>query len=142
MPSHSCLPRMGPNGITYLVMKSPATAADAAKLLRAYFAAQPPEQRRMLKQLRTIARAVAPGAVDAFSYRIPALRWNGKILVWYAGFTAHVSLFPMTDRIRRTFAAELKGYRTAKGTIQFPVGKRIPVTLIRRLIKARLAEMR
>ena len=96
----------------------------------------------MLKQLRTIARSVAPGAVDAFSYRIPALRWNGKILVWYAGFKAHVSLFPMTDRIRRAFAAELKGYRTAKGTIQFPVGKRIPVTLVRRLVKARLAEMR
>ena len=133
---------MGSNGITYLGMKSPASAAGTAKLLRAYFAAQPPEQRRMLKQLRTITRSVAPRSVDAFSYRIPALRWNGKILVWYAGFKAHVSLFPMTDRIRRAFAAELKGYRTAKGTIQFPVGKRIPVTLVRRLVKARLAEMR
>ena len=123
-------------------MKSPTSAAGTARVLRAYYAAQPPEQRRMLKQLRTIARSVAPGAVDAFSYRIPALRFNGKILVWYAGFKAHVSLFPMTDRIRRAFAAELKGYRTAKGTIQFPVGKRVPVTLVRRLVKARLAEMR
>jgi uncharacterized protein YdhG (YjbR/CyaY superfamily) len=115
--------------------------AETAKLLRAYFASQPPEQRRMLKQIRAIARTAAPRAVDAWSYRIPALRLDGKVLVWYAGFKAHVSLFPMTDRIRRTFAAELKGYKTAKGTIQFPLGKRLPVTLIKRLIKARMAEM-
>ncbi len=121
---------------------SSARPADTAALLRAYFAAQPAEQRRMLKQLRTIARNAAPGAEDAFSYRIPALRWNGKLLIWYAGFKAHVSLFPMTDRIRRAAAVELRGYKTAKGTIQFPVGKRIPVTLVKRLIKARLAEMR
>jgi len=95
----------------------------------------------MLKQLRSLARSVAPGAEDAWSYRIPALRLDGRILVWFAGFKAHVSLFPITDRIRRTFAADLKGYRTAKGTIQFPVGKRLPVTLIRRLIEARVAEM-
>lgn len=119
-----------------------STAAATAKRLRTYFAAQPPEQRRMLKQLRSITRTVAPGAVDAWSYRIPALRLDGRVLVWYAGFKAHVSLFPMTECIRRTFAAELKGYKTAKGTIQFPVGKRLPVTLIKRLIKARLAEMR
>ena len=116
--------------------------AETGKLLRAYFAAQPPEQRRMLKQIRSLARSAAPDAEDAWSYRIPALRLDGKVLVWYAGFKAHVSLFPMTDRIRRTFAAELKGYKTAKGTIQFPVGKRIPVSLVKRLIKARMAEMR
>jgi len=116
--------------------------AETGNLLRAYFAAQPPEQRRMLKQIRSLARSVAPGAEDAWSYRIPALRLDGKVLVWYAGFKAHVSLFPMTDRIRRAFAAELKGYKTAKGTIQFPVGKRIPVSLVKRLIKARMAEMR
>jgi uncharacterized protein YdhG (YjbR/CyaY superfamily) len=116
--------------------------ADTAKLLRAYFAAQPPVQRRLLKQLRTIIRTVAPDAVDAFSYRIPAARLDGKIFVWYAGFTAHVSLFPMTARIRRAFAAELKGYNTGKGTVQFPVGKRLPVTLIKRLVKARIAEMK
>ena len=133
---------MGSNGITYLGMKSPASAAGTAKLLRAYYAAQPSEQRRMLKQIRSLARSAAPDAEDAWSYRIPALRLDGKVLVWYAGFKAHVSLFPMTDRIRRAFAAELKGYKTAKGTIQFPVGKRIPVSLVKRLIKARMAEMR
>ena len=96
----------------------------------------------MLKQIRSLARSVAPGAEDAWSYRIPALRIDGKVLVWYAGFKAHVSLFPMTDRIRRAFAVDLKGYRTAKGTIQFLVGKRLPVILVKRLIKARVAEMK
>ena len=115
---------------------------EVREQLRTYFAAQPAEQRRMLKRLRDIARAVAPGAEDAWSYRMPALRLDGKILVYYAGFRAHVSLFPMTDRIRRAFATELKTYRTSKGTIQFPVGKRLPVTLVKRLIKARIAELR
>jgi len=110
--------------------------------LRTYFAAQPAEQRRMLKQLRDIARAVAPGAEDAWSYRMPALRLDGRILVYYAGFRAHVSLFPMTDGIRRAFAADLKTYKTSKGTIQFQVDKRVPVTLVKRLIKARIAELR
>ena len=95
----------------------------------------------MLKQIRSLARSVAPGAEDAWSYRIPALRLDGKVLIWYAGFKAHVSLFPMTDRIRRAFAADLKGYKTAKGTIQFPVGKPIPIALVRRLIRARIADL-
>jgi uncharacterized protein YdhG (YjbR/CyaY superfamily) len=114
---------------------------EVREQLRTYFAAQPAEQRRMLKQLRDIARAVAPGAEDAWSYRMPALRLDGKILVYYAGFRAHVSLFPMTDRIRRAFAAQLKMYKTSKGTIQFPVGRRLPVTLVKRLVKARIAEL-
>lgn len=116
------------------------TPTDSARV-RAYFAAQPLAQRRHLKQLRTIIRNVVPSAEDAFSYRIPAMRLNGKILVWYAGFKAHISLFPMTDKLRKPFAADLKPYKVAKGTVQFPIDTKLPIGIIKRLVKARKQQL-
>ena len=114
---------------------------DTSAQIRAYLEAQPPKARQALRQVRSAIHAAAPGAVDAFSYRMPATRLNGKVLVWYAGFTKHYSLFPIGAAIRRQLAADVTGYKTSTGTIQFPLSDPVPVTLITKLVKARAAEV-
>ncbi len=110
--------------------------------VRAYLAALPADSRKHLNQLRELIRSAAPAAVESISYGIPTFKIDSRRFIYCAAFTRHVSLYPMTMAIRRVFADELKGYKMSTGTIQFPLGAPLPVPLVKRLIKARLMEMR
>ena len=105
-----------------------------------YLSRVPEPARTTLNQVRETIHSVVPaGTEEVISYGIPAFKYK-KVLVWYAAFADHCSLFPTASVIAK-FRDELKGYKLAKGTIQFPVDKPFPASLLRKMIKARLAEL-
>jgi uncharacterized protein YdhG (YjbR/CyaY superfamily) len=119
--------------------RSTAKASVAPKDVDEYLAGVPEPARSMLNKMRaTIRSAVPPEATEVISYRMPAFRHNG-VLVWFAAFSEHCSLFP-TAAIIEKFKNELKPFSTSKGTIQFPTNKSLPTALIKKLVKARVAQ--
>ena len=110
--------------------------------IRKYLAALPAKSRRELRKLRQTIRSTVPSADEAFAYGIPAFKLGGRPLIYYAAWKNHTSLYPMTARIKRAHVAEMKRYKTLKGTIQFPLSDPLPVAFIKRLVKTRVAEVR
>jgi uncharacterized protein YdhG (YjbR/CyaY superfamily) len=117
-------------------------AKETAAKVREYFAALTPESRKALKAIREAIRAAAPEATEGFSYGIPGFKLDGKVLIWYAAWKQHTSIYPITPAIAKKFAAELKRFETSKGTIRFPMTQPPPVSFLKRLVKTRVAELR
>lgn len=115
------------------------TSPEGKLAVDAYLAKVPPNFRAALESLRRTIRAAAPDAEEIISYKMPAFRSHG-MLVYYAAFQDHCSLFVGSVATQRQFAAGLKPYETGKGTLQFTPEHPLPPGLVRRLVKARLAE--
>ncbi len=119
--------------------RSVAKSKTTSKNVEEYLACLPDPARSTLKKIRTAIRsAVPPGATEVISYGMPAFKHN-RVLVWYAAFSNHCSLFP-TASVIEAFKDELVGYTTSKGTIHFPTDKPLPAALVKKLVKARVAQ--
>jgi uncharacterized protein YdhG (YjbR/CyaY superfamily) len=110
-------------------------------LTRGYLAALPPDVRKIVEGMRAAVRSAAPKATEAFSYGIPGFKLDGKPLVWCAAWKAHVSLYPVGPALIETAGIDPDTYETSKGTIRFPLSKPPSAALVKRLVKARLAEL-
>ena len=114
--------------------------ADSSEGVDAYLALVPEPAKTTLEKVRTTIRSVVPAeATEGISYGMPAFRYKGA-LVGYAAFKDHCSFFPMQASLIDEMKDELKGYRTAKGTLQFPQDKPLPAALLKKMVKLRVAE--
>lgn len=120
--------------------KAKASAKNkGAQTVDAYFATVPEPARSGLNQIREAIRSIVPlEATEIISYKIPAFK-HKRVLVWYAAFANHCSLFP-TAAVIQEFKDELKPFSTSKGTIHFPIDKPMPIALIKKLVKARFTD--
>jgi len=119
-----------------------SVARSVKQEIAAYFAALAPEARRVLRGIRAAIRAAAPRAEETISYGIPAFRLDGKFLVWSAAWKHHASMYPIGAPLLRRHGIDAKGYKTAKGTIRFPLENPPSAAFVKRLVKARVAELR
>jgi uncharacterized protein YdhG (YjbR/CyaY superfamily) len=117
-------------------------SGPAAKTVDEYLANLPEPARSTLTHIRTVIKSVVPKeTTEVISYRIPMFKYNG-MLVGYAAFAKHCSLFPTGSGVIEMFAKELKGYKTSRGTIQFPSDKPLPDTVLKKIVKQRVKENR
>jgi uncharacterized protein YdhG (YjbR/CyaY superfamily) len=105
-----------------------------------YIRATPKPARTKLREMRACVRKAAPGATESLKWGMPAFS-EGKILVMFAAFRNHIGFFPTSSPMKE-FAKELSRYTTGKGSIQFPLGQRLPLSLIRRITLFRVRECR
>lgn len=114
---------------------------DGSAAVDAFLAKVPEPARSTLEKVRAVIRSAVPkDATEILSYGMPAFRYKGRALVAYGAFKNHCSLFPMQASLTDAMMDELKQYRTSKGTLQFPLDKPLPAVLLKKLVKARLAE--
>lgn len=123
------------------VSRGVAAKSNAPKTIDEYLANVPEPARSTLGEIRATIRGVAPAeAVECISYRIPAFKYHG-MLIFFAAFAKHCSLFPASLAVIAKFKNELKGFEVSKGTIRFPVDKPFPAPLLEKIVKARVAEL-
>jgi uncharacterized protein YdhG (YjbR/CyaY superfamily) len=114
--------------------------AAKPKTIDEYLARVSAEKRAALEQLRQTIRAAVPQAEECISYGLAAFRLDGRPLVAFGAAASHCAFYPMSSSTVEAHKDVLKDYDTSKGTIRFPVDRPLPATLVRKLLKARIAE--
>jgi uncharacterized protein YdhG (YjbR/CyaY superfamily) len=109
------------------------------KTIDQYLARIDPAQRAALNRLRKAIRAAAPRAEECISYQLPAFRLDGRMLVWFGAGTNHCSFYP--GAVVQQFKQLLKQYDLSKGTVRFQPDHPIPLALVRKLVRARIAQI-
>lgn len=110
------------------------------KTIDNYLASLSEDKRVALEKLRKLIKAVAPKAEECISYQIPTFRLDGRMLVSFGAGANHCSFYPLSSTTVSVHKDELEGYDTSKATIRFQANKPLPATLVRKLVKARIAE--
>lgn len=106
-----------------------------------YLATLDSAKRSALEKLRQAIAAAAPDAEEGVSYGLPAFRLNGRPLVCFKASANHCSFFPMSPAVIRAHAPDLTGFETSKGTIRFSPDASLPAALVKKIVKARIAEL-
>ena len=114
---------------------------DKPTSVEAYFESLPDEQRAPLQKLRETIAAAAPGTDEGITYGMPGFLLRGKGFVGYMAYKDHYSFFPMSPAVIDAHRNELGDHVTGKGTVSFDYGEHLPVTLIKKVVKTRLAEV-
>ena len=110
-----------------------------AQSIDAYISEYPKEVQALLETFRSMIKKAAPGAEEDMKYGIPTFRLHGRNLVHFGAFKNHVSFFPGASGVAE-FKDDVTGYTVSKGTIQFPIDKRLPTALITKIVKFRVKE--
>lgn len=106
-----------------------------------YLATKPAALQRTLVRIRRIIRRALPDAEEVISYQIPAYRLHGRIVLFFAGWTEHVSIYPATATLVAALGKKIKPYVASKGTLRFPLSKPMPDRLIARIVTLRAREV-
>lgn len=106
-----------------------------------YIAAQPEAAQIALRRVRSAIREALPGAEEVISYKIPAYKLQGGVVVYFAAWKQHYSLYPAGERVAVALKREPGEYEVSKGTIRFPLSETVPVKLIGRIAKLRAKEV-
>jgi uncharacterized protein YdhG (YjbR/CyaY superfamily) len=113
--------------------------SSPVKDIDAYLAMVPQDKRVVLEKLRKTIKSAAPKAEEIISYQMPAFKYQG-MLVFFAAFKNHCSLFVASKAVMKKFSNEFKSYHTSGVTIHFSPENPLPTTLVRKIVKARMAE--
>ena len=116
------------------------SATKKPKTIDEYLANVKPDHRKALQKLRQTIQTAVPNVEECISYGIPAFRLNRRLLVFFGAWANHCAFYPSSASTLKTFQNELRNFQTSKGTLRFSPDKPMPVALVKKLLKARIAE--